>query len=152
MEKNRVLLVVDLQPEFRDTDGRYEEILQFVKNCCGYDKVIATVCGNSEKSPFVKYNNWFECMGSHEPLEFEADDFVYKEGYGLADYDVLPKDSFYEIIGFNTDACVLKVALDLFDRGYDFCVLTEQCYSSNGAEHHARGVRLMRELMSDAIK
>ena len=27
----KVLLVVDLQPEFRDNDGQYERILEFVK-------------------------------------------------------------------------------------------------------------------------
>ena len=35
----KVLLVVDLQPEFKDKEGQYERILQFVKDAKneGYD-------------------------------------------------------------------------------------------------------------------
>lgn len=147
-----ILLVVDLQREFRDTDGQYERILNWVKTVKGYDKIIATKCLNSVDSPFVKYENWYDCIDSVCELEFQADKVIEKYGYGLIDYSKLSKTDTYDIVGFNTDACVLKVALDLFDRNYNFSVLTEYCYSSNGLEHHKYGVELLRRLMSKAIK
>lgn len=147
-----VLLVVDLQREFRDIDGQYERILNWVKTVKGYDKIIATKCLNSMDSPFVKYENWYDCIDSVCELEFQADKVIEKYGYGLIDYSKLSKTDTYNIVGFNTDACVLKIAMDLFDRNYDFKVLTDFCYSSNGLEHHQYGVELLQRLMSKAIK
>lgn len=148
----RVLLVVDLQREFIDSEGQYERIVNWVKTVKGYDKVIATKCLNSKDSPFIKYENWYDCIDSVNELEFKADEVIEKYGYGLINYDKLSKNDTYDIVGFNTDACVLKVALDLFDRNYNFSVLTEYCYSSNGLEHHKYGVELLQRLMSKAIK
>ena len=148
----KILLAVDLQKEFMDKDGQYERILAFARSHTGYDRVYATVCKNSPDSPFVKYDNWHSCLDGVMPLEFNADRVFEKYAYGLPDYSLLDKDNEYHIIGFNTDACVLKVALDMFDRGYDIKVLTEYCYSSNGYDHHMNGVVLMQRLMSKAVE
>lgn len=146
-----ILLVVDLQREFYEDSGNYERILNFVKTTKNYDKIYATRCSNSPDSPFMKYNNWEDCLDGVLPLEFNADTVFEKQTYGLSDYNQLDKSNHYDVIGYNTDACVLKIALDLFDKGYDFNVLTEYCYSSEGEEHHKNGVELLRRLMSDAI-
>lgn len=149
----KILLVVDLQVEFKDNDGQYERILDFVNHAKenGYDRVIATVCKNNDNTAFVKYENWYDCYNP-EPLEFNPDDILIKYGYGLNNYNILPKTDQYDIIGFNTDACVLKIALDLFDNNYDFHVLTDYCYSNSGYTHHINGVELLKRLMSKAIK
>lgn len=149
----KVLLVVDLQPEFRDKEGQYERILDFVKKAKlnGYDRVVATMCCNSPDSPFVKYNNWFDCLNGCMPLEFNSDKVIVKYSYGLPDYSRLSKNNTYDIIGFNTDACVLKIAMDMFDRSYDIRVLTKYCFSSSGLVQHKSGVKLLKHLMSDAV-
>ena len=151
----RVLLVVDLQKEFRDNSGNYERILNFVRtnttSRTDYDLVIALKCSNDMKSAFVKYNAWKECLNGVEDLEFTPDVILHKTSYGLGGYNVLSKDNTYDIVGFNTDACVLKVALDLFDRCHDFRVLTKYCYSSSGHEWHEIGIKTMKHLMKDAI-
>lgn len=149
----KVLLVVDLQKEFMDKEGQYQRILQFARNAKrnGYDAVIATMCCNSKDSPFVKYNNWFDCLDGCQPLEFPADKVIKKYGYGISDYRVLSKQNKYDIIGFNTDACVLKIAMDMFDKSYDFRVLTKYCFSSSGSAQHKSGVKLIKHLLSDAV-
>ncbi len=149
----KVLLVVDLQPEFKDKEGQYERILQFVKDAKNgdYDYVIGTQCLNSVDSPFVKYNNWLDCLDGCEPLEYEPDLKLEKTTYGLSSYGVLPIDNEYDIIGFNTDACVLKIAMDMFDRNYNIRVLTDYCFSSSGSAQHSSGVKLLKHLMSDAV-
>ena len=148
----KILLAVDVQPEFADKDGKYEEILEFInKSRNNYDEVIATVCKNKPDSPFVRYENWYECFAI-KSLDFKADNVLEKFGYGLPEYEsILPKDAHYDVIGFNTEACVLKIALDLFDKGYDFNVLTDYCYSKSGYDKHMNGVTLMTRLMSKAI-
>ena len=100
---------------------------------------------------YVKYENWYDCIDKVEDLEFCPDVVIEKYGYGLSDYACLNKADNYDIIGFNTDACVLKIALDLFDKGYNFRVLTDYCYSSEGLDHHLNGVELLKRLISKAV-
>lgn len=146
----KILLAVDVQPEFADSDGHYEKILEFIKNS-DFDEIVATKCTNHPNSAWEKYADWQDLMDGTKPLEFEADRVYEKIGYGMDDYSVLDRTAHYSIVGFNTGACVLKVALDLFDREYDFDVLADYCYSSNGAEHHAKGLWTLRNLMEKAV-
>ena len=145
-----ILLAIDVQPEFADKDGNYPRILDFIKNS-GYDEIVATQCVNSPDSAWVKYVNWTDLMDGARPLEFEYDRKYEKVGYGFDDYSVLEREAHYDIVGFNTGACVLKVALDLFDKGYDFSVLVDYCYSANGKEHHDKGVWTLRNLLGSAV-
>ncbi len=145
-----ILLAVDVQPEFADKDGQYQRILDFIKNS-EYEEIVATQCVNETGSPWIKYQNWRKLLDGAKPLEFKYDRIYEKKGYGLDDYSVLDKNAHYDIVGFNTGACVLKVALDLFDRGYDFNVLTSYCYSDSGAEHHEKGLWTLRNLLGSAV-
>lgn len=157
----KVLLVVDLQPEFRDKDGVYEECVNFVNTQFAkapriFDEIIATKCRNYKGSNYEIMANWQDCMNSCEELAFPADRVIEKTGYGLDCYEeagraVLEKDALYMIIGFNADACVLKVALDLFDRGYTFCVATDKCGSSSSEAHRQRGIDVMKSLIPNAL-
>lgn len=147
----KVLLVVDLQPEFKDNDGQYERILEFVRTTKDYDRIIATKCFNLSSSPFIKYNAWNACLGEIKELEFTPSYIIGKSTYGLVDYDILDRDWEYDIIGFNTDACVFKIAMDMFDRKYDFRVLTQYCYSSNGLDSHLRGKAVLKANLGTAF-
>ena len=136
----KILLAVDLQKEFADKDGKYEEILAFLNDAVrggGYDKVVATKCVNSNRSNFVRYNNWHKLIDGTSELEFKADEVIEKQSYGLTDYSMFPKDAEIDIIGYDTGACVLKIALDLFDRDYKFLVLSKPA-------NHVYGVPLHR--------
>ncbi len=151
----KILFVVDLQTEFADDDGRYEDILKFVQEAMRkktYDKIIATKCLNRKNSNFVRYSNWDELIGNAAELPFEADVVIEKISYGLVDYSMLPKEAEIHVIGYNTGACVLKVALDLFDRNYNFKVLSEYCYSTGGSEHHKRGLWTLKNLLENAVQ
>lgn len=151
----KILFAVDLQKEFADKDGKYEEILAFLNDAVrggGYDKVVATKCVNSNKSNFVRYNNWHKLIDGTSELEFKADEVIEKQSYGLTDYSMLPKDAEIDIIGYDTGACVLKIALDLFDRDYNFLVLSKYCYSTGGEEHHKRGLQILSNLLENAVK
>ena len=146
----KILLAVDVQPEFADKEGHYEYILNFIENS-DYDEIVATQCINSPDSAWVKYQDWTTLIGGAKPLEFGYDRMYEKVGYGMDDYSVLDKSAHYDIIGYNTGACVLKVALDLFDLGYDFNVLTDYCYTDSGKDHHEKGLWTLKNLLGKAI-
>ena len=153
----KVLVVVDLQKEFGLVvdNEKYYEILDFVNHAKenGYDKVIGTVCKNRADSNFVKSGIWLDCVDKVEPLEFTPDITIDKYGYGLDSikYSKMNKKYEYHIIGYNTDACVLKVALDMFDRGFNVRVLIDKCYSSMGKEQHEIGVKILKDLMGNYV-
>lgn len=148
----KILLAIDVQPEFRDSDGHYERILSYIEtHKKDYDAVYATMCGNSLMSPFFKQNVWKDCLDGVKPLDFNPEMAVMKYGYGFTDYSWLNPAHEYEIIGYNTDCCVYKIAMDLFDRGYTFKILTGLCYSSSGAEHHERGIAIMKDCLKPML-
>ena len=128
----KVLLVVDLQPEFVNDESRdaYKHVLDFVTHTKEYDQIIATrfVRGNTN---FKRYLDW-EFTSEPKNLEFHPDIILDKTGYGLSDeqYLQLSRDYHYDIVGCETDACVYKLAMDLFDREFDFSVLYPYVFTS----------------------
>lgn len=151
----KVLLAVDVQKEFADKDGKYEEILAFINKSAQdnlYDRIIATKCRNNPDSNFVRYNNWHKLIDGVSELEFKADRIIEKVSYGLLDYSDIPKNALIDVIGYDTGACILKTALDLFDREYNFRILSRYCYSTGGLKHHNQGIAVLRNLMEKAVK
>lgn len=157
-----VLLVVDLCPRFKEKGrgSHFKRITKFAREAKqnGYDLVYATVCKNTPKSPFFRYNSWIQHVDEIDKLEFNYDALFVKESYGLnqssngvSDYSKLNKDYHYDIIGYDTEGCVLKVATDMFDRGFDFSVLTQYCFSSGGRKFHKIGLAVMRRLLGSAL-
>ena len=151
----KILLVVDVQPEFNNDDKEYNKIVDYIKHAKenGYDAVYATVCGNKPDGSYVKYSNWTDLLDGTKPLDFKADRVYYKTVYGLKESEYLDmgRDNEYTVIGYNTGACVLKVCLDLFDLEFNFRVLKDYCYSSDGAVAHYRGVSVMFNLFENAV-
>ena len=128
------LIVVDLQPEFivnDDTQSAYNKILKFVKSTKDYDKIIAVqfVRGNPHFPNLINYN--FPLNPA--TLEFEYDKLIQKTGYGLPDkeYFNLSREYHYDIVGCETDACVMKIALDLFDREFSFNILYSYTFTGS---------------------
>ena len=149
----RLLLVVDLQKEFSDRcKSKYDEIIGWVTNHSNeYDSVVATRFMNKPNSPFIKYLGCNK-MQSVRDLEFKCDTIIDKCSYGLQDYSWIPEKYSIDIVGMDTDACVLKIAFDLFDMGKDFKVLSNLCWSSGGETAHNNAVSLMRRQLGDGIQ
>ncbi len=51
------------------------------------------------------------------------------------------------VCGVDTDCCVLKTAVDGFERGIEPVVLADACASHAGVEAHETGLRLLRRLI-----
>jgi hypothetical protein len=146
--KHKILLVIDLQKEFSDSD-EYNKVLSFVKsngNLGNYDKIISTVFVNINSN----YNtnlNWSDCKNANlDSLEYLDDidsdihSVVYKSGYGstnvvntIRDYiRGTDKDVEIDIVGCDLDACIMAICFQLWDANIENVkILTDYCFTSS---------------------
>ena len=135
------LLVVDLQRQFKDKDGQYDKCLSYIRrNIDGYDRVYATLfsqmVGGELNDNYQSMLNWDDCIScSKEDLEFTeigGIEVIPKNGYGIADIDkYITKNDEVFVIGCDTDACIMAVCFQLWDRGINFRILTEYTYTTS---------------------
>lgn len=171
MDKKDILLVIDLQKEFKDRDGAgYEKCLDYIRRCHGkYDRMIGTLFtregypdGTAIDRQYETCLGWDGCVGCNESsLEYKPDIVIRKKTYALSAEKLssaLPyeEDSFdcdyrIDIIGCDTDACVLATAFSLWDAGTDFRVLAGFCYSSGGESQHLAALEVMRRSFGSRV-
>jgi nicotinamidase-related amidase len=152
----RPLLVVDVQNgfinEFTDhIPGRIARLIDTGE----FDPILFTRFVNVPGSPYQRLLEWH---GSAEPPEtevvpeltrFAAEQNVYAK-HGLTGMpqelaDRLTQDRIEEIdlVGIDTDMCVLKIAMDLFDAGIEPVVLVDCCASTAGLQAHLAGLAIL---------
>jgi nicotinamidase-related amidase len=155
----KVLLAVDLQrdfmtPETAHLPARVEALSE------GYGRVVATRFVNHPDSLWVTEVGCEKCMPGTPGVELVFRPrapltVVDKEGYGLLGSALRPalgalaaagveRGDEVDICGLDTDACVLKTALDLFDLGYRPRILIDACASGNGQDYHRRAEEIIR--------
>lgn len=126
-----VLLVVDIQKEFKDNNGYYEKILDFIDNHYEkFDEVIAVYCDGkpTESTLGMRFR------ADENSLEFPYDRAISKSTYAVP-LGELNKNDFYTIIGCESDACVLATVFAMYDAGYQFEILRDYIYSQNSKVH-----------------
>lgn len=150
------LLVVDVQQGFINQFTRHipERIARLIDRS-EYDPVLFTCFINAPNSPYHRFLDWHDCEREPEtslapPLErFMAKDRVFsKHGLtGLPDelvrYFGEEKTEEVVIVGIDTDMCVLKIAMDVFDRGIRPIVMTDCCASTAGLQAHLAGLAVL---------
>lgn len=141
-----ILLVVDLQEEFSDSEN-YLKVLQYVREeRKDFDKIIGTVFVNSENSRFVKDLNFEKCKDANEEsLKYNADIIIKKDTYAIDidKYVNKEKDTIY-IVGCDSDACVMATAFLLFDKGYDFIIKSEYIYTTSKTFSNEQVVEILK--------
>jgi nicotinamidase-related amidase len=150
------LLIVDVQRGFindftQHIPGRVRRLIE----TRGFAPVLYTVFVNSPGSPYQKLLNWHACAGPPETdlvdelVDLAEEQNVYpKPGLAgvpqaLADRlrtDAIPRVS---IVGIDTDMCVLKVAMDVFDMGIEPVILVDCCASTAGLQAHLAGLAIL---------
>ena len=147
----KILLAIDIQPSFVHGDIDYVKRVQEYIDVSNYDYVYATTFLNYENSNFFNILDWDKVMEFEKPM-IEYDRLIIKHGYGLDDYFVLQRNNIhYDICGLDTEACVYKVALDLFERCYDFSVLENLCQSSGGLLTHNYAITCLERSIGKAL-
>ena len=148
-----LLLVIDLQNAFinQSTEKLPSKIEETIASN-QYDDVAFTRFVNYEESLYVKKLNWRGCLSDEDKKIV-----INTNGYQIFDksiYSSVTKE-FIEYIhknqitkiylcGINTDCCVLKTALDLFELGFDIYVLENLCGSICGIERHNQAIDILK--------
>ena len=152
------LLIVDVQKEFLtdSTKDRVPEI-QKLTEAGDYDYCILTYYKNALQSPSYKRLHWYQGMDAcssslliHPPASLLTV-VEEKTTYALPHkdlYALVGLCSHIDIVGFDTDACVMAAAVNLFDEGYDFDVLGEYCASTNGRDYHEAAMKIINKVLA----
>ncbi|MBV9169686.1 MAG: cysteine hydrolase [Chloroflexi bacterium] len=150
------LLVVDVQRGFINSFTRHipARIARLI-DTGAYETVLYTRFVNSPDSPYHRLLDWHgsseapETELADEVTRFAQDGNVYDK-HGLTGVpDTLAErvtgDKLQEIavVGIDTDMCVLKIAMDLFDLGIEPIVLIDCCASTAGLQAHLAGLAIL---------
>jgi nicotinamidase-related amidase len=150
------LLVVDVQRGFINDFTRHlpRRIARLIERET-YSPILFTRFVNSPDSPYTRLLHWDGCGGSPETdlaeelAPYMKSEFVFgKPGLcgipeKLSDYLREREVRRIGVAGIDTDMCVLKIAMDLFDRGIEPMVLTDCCASTAGLQAHLAGLAVL---------
>ena len=142
---NRLLLVIDVQNDF--INEHTKNILTKIKELVDsnkYDLTAFTRFINDENSIWYKKLNYKGCMtkeGQAIAINTKNNKVFDKNIYTAVNDELkkyIQKNNISKIYlcGFDTDACVQKTAIDLFEQNYDVYVLKYYCMSHLGKETH----------------
>lgn len=153
---SKPLLIVDVQPGFiNEFTHHIPQRVARLLDSGEYTQVLFTRFINKPDGPYQRFLNWHSCDREPEinlapELEpYAQPDLVFsKPGLcGLPDElaDYLRKQQIERvfIVGIDTDMCVLKIAMDLFDIGVEPIVLTDCCASTAGLQAHLAGLAVL---------
>lgn len=151
----KYLVAVDIQQAFVKTPEAvniYHRCIDYVLNHRDeYDKVIAVLYEDDGSNPnmdrLLAYN---ECK-TEQKAPFNADEIVKHAGYFNCKLLKFNPEDEVHILGFDTDACVLATAFNVFDMGCDFKVFTDLCWSSGGKIMHLTGLEVMKRNFGKAV-
>lgn len=150
------LLVVDVQVGFiNDFTHHIPQRITKLLHRHDYASVLFTRFINTGNGPYWRFLNWHSC--DREPdtrlvpeLEAIAKPeliFAKKGVCGLPDelIDYLQAQQIrrLSLVGIDTDMCVLKIAMDLFDMGIEPILLTDCCASTAGLQAHLAGLAVL---------
>lgn len=140
-----LLLVIDVQKDFVNDKNlvvlkKISELVDSNK----YDDVVFTRFLNSKESAWYKKLDYKGCMseeGRKIAINTKKYKIMDKTIYSAVNKELenYIKDNKIEQIylcGFDTDACVQKTAVDLFEKNYDVYVLKDYCMSYNIELHN----------------
>jgi nicotinamidase-related amidase len=152
----QALLVVDVQHGFineftQHVPSRVKRLIE----TGDYGPILFTLFINTPGSPYQRLLDWHDSAGPPEtelvdelaPLAARDRIFEKRGSTGMPDQlaDRLRRERFSEInlVGIDTDMCVLKIAMDIFDLGIEPIVLVDCCASTAGLQAHLAGLAIL---------
>lgn len=166
----KILLIIDTQKGFLnkytvDTKEKIDLLMDDSFKLFDYKNIVATKFFNDENSLFRKNLKWNK-MSFHDddtnliPTVAEKHTQIFaKSTYSIGEdclnyikelkknyHDKTGMNDFsVDIIGFDTEACILSTCYKLFDNNIDFTVIDELCGSSSGANYHELGIQIIKQ-------
>lgn len=153
---SEALLIVDVQAGFINDFTHHipQRIVRLIQTD-DYAPVIFTRFINDQEGPYCRFLNWNGCAGDPETnlvpelQPYASPDLIFsKLGVcGMPDEltGYLRENAIEKIViaGIDTDMCVLKIAMDVFDIGIEPIVLTDCCASTAGLQAHLAGLAVL---------
>jgi nicotinamidase-related amidase len=159
------LLIVDVQNGFlndytRHIPGRIVALIERGEHA----PILFTRFVNPPGGPYHRFLHWHDCVGEPETdLAVELQPYLdggeifTKPGYAgvsdeLAAFLTGKRFEQITVVGIDTDMCVLKVAMDIFDLGIRPLILTDCCASTAGLQSHLAGLAVLaRNIGADQL-
>ncbi|MBV8602783.1 MAG: cysteine hydrolase [Candidatus Eremiobacteraeota bacterium] len=152
MERRNALIVVDVQRGFLNehTQPTLERIERLQRS---FATVIVTRFVNPEGSSYERrmgsqrhrpVSEDCELAFSPVPYAIKLDKGTYGLRSHLGRVLELTEDAEITLCGWDTDGCVLAIALELFDAGKCVKIASEACASSAGDAYHLVALDLLR--------
>jgi nicotinamidase-related amidase len=153
---NEPLLVVDVQRGFINEFTQHipARVSRLIETGT-YSPVLFTRFVNSPTSPYQRLLRWHECATPPETAlveelaRFADDERVFtklgKAGLPneLGERLCAERVSEISVVGIDTDMCVLKTAMDIFDLGIEPIILVDCCASTAGLQAHLAGLAIL---------
>lgn len=158
MQQKTALLIIDVQRGF--INEYTKEIPSLIEQeQAKYDFVWAAKLEYVEDSPFIKIrkHSGFSRIENPEELAFTPHSntkTIIKHGYSSATKELIDElvtnnIKQIDLMGVDTDQCVLATALALFDIGITPRVIIDRCASTGGPDAHDAGLAVMRRALGD---
>ena len=157
MSKNQTaLLIVDMQAGFLNPSLTpfMEKVQNYIDNVGHrYDKILATKFINPKPSKWRELLDWERCGENTQDTDIKIrlpknTQIIEKPSYGLIHvknaFDIFKDQQIVDILGVDTDACVLSCAMDLFDMNIKVQVLSDLCCSTQGERYHYIALEILR--------
>lgn len=158
IEMKNCLFVVDVQNGFISNETKH--VIPRIKKLLEqnlFDFVLFTKFINTEKSPYRNFLNWHE-LSTNEQQDFveEIKPFIkhsmIKTVYTAVNSETLAflKDNNIKkvyVLGIDTDCCVLKTAVDLFEADIQSIVLGYYSASNGGITSHNAALSVLERLI-----
>ncbi|MGN1379411.1 MAG: isochorismatase family protein [Bacilli bacterium] len=151
-----LLLIIDLQEGFineytKSLPKKIEKLLINNK----FEYISFTKFINDDKSIFYKLLNYKGCMDEkNRNIVIDTKDYkiiekrvytAYNDEFKL--YINTNNIKTIYLCGIDTDACVLKTALDLFENNFDVKVIEDCCMSHSGIKYHNYAINMLKKLI-----
>ena len=155
---NNLLLIIDLQKSFinentKDIPDKINKLIN--KNFANH--IIFTKFINDNESNFFKILNYKGCMTEQDRnivIDTKENKIIEKRVYTAYNDDLRSYINSNNIktiylCGIDTDACVLKTALDLFENNFDVKVIEDCSMSHSGIEYHNSAIKMLKKLIGN---
>lgn len=150
------LIIVDLQKGFLTEHSRHivapVEAMQH-----HFDHVIFTRFYNPDGSPFRRILSYTKLPPGDEGTQLACSPkagavVLEKPHYSCCNHELLAYLEKWNagevyLAGIATEACVLKTALDLFEKNIRCRIITDLCASDDGAPFHDPALKLLKKLI-----
>lgn len=154
-----LLIVVDVQKGFVNDNSAHivPDVVKLIEQWHDLGgRVIATRFRNADESQWVRLLGWSKLMDSPEidlvdEISDIVDEVIDKYSYTSLTDELIeqlpdaPAPVF--VCGIDTDICVTKTAVDLFERGNRPVIVTDACASHAGTESHNNALETLRRFI-----